>query len=104
MATDSLTQKEQYKREYDRKEVLVETRILDGKEWHDCRIINISVGGVKLRISGNFSQGGEVLVNIGHFGEFSGSIAWQNSEELGVRFTHNPAEIAEVVMGLAMYG
>ena len=96
-------QREQYQREYERKEVLVETRIFDGEEWHDCKIVNISVGGAKLSISNTFIQSGNTLVSIGGFGEFGVMIAWQNSEQLGIKFTHNPAEIAEVVMGLAMY-
>jgi len=101
---DTNLQKDQYQREYERREVLVETRIFDGDKWHECRIVNISVGGAKFSISGPFIQNGALLVSIGGFGEFSCVVAWQTSEGLGVKFTHNPAEIAEVVMGLAMYG
>jgi len=94
----------QHAREHERRTILVEARILDGEEWHDCRIVNISVGGAKLLIGRQFNHGTSVLLHIGNFGRFSGTAVWQNSEELGVKFTHDPAEIAEVVMGLAMYG
>jgi len=93
-----------YEREYERQTVLVEARIQDGQEWCDCRIVNISVGGAKLRTSRQLNTGTSVLLHIDHFGQFSGTIVWQHTDEIGVKFTHNTAEIAEVVMGLAMYG
>ncbi|MDD5286428.1 MAG: PilZ domain-containing protein [Desulfuromonadaceae bacterium] len=93
-----------YTRQYDRKEVLVEARIMDDEGWHDCLIINISVSGAKLRIGFQFSQGDTVRLQIGNFGEFGGVVTWQNSQEIGVKFIHDPSELADVVMGLAMYG
>jgi hypothetical protein len=91
-------------REHERRDVLVEARIMDGAVWHNCRIINISVGGAKLRIAGRFHQGEMVRLQIASFGVFSGVVSWQRSEEIGVKFTHDPFEMADVVMGLAMYG
>ncbi len=95
-----------YSREYERSEVLVGARIKGGEFWHDCLLINVSVSGAKLKIDSNssFSKGENVRLEIGHFGEFGGVIAWQNSQEVGVRFAHNPSELAEVVIGMAMYG
>ena len=104
MTPDQESSSTQQTREYARQTVLVEARIQDGDEWHDCRIVNISVGGAKLQISRQLTPNAAVLLHIDHFGQFSGTIVWQRTEELGVKFTHNPAEIAEVVMGLAMYG
>jgi hypothetical protein len=92
------------KRVHERRNVLVEARIMDGAAWHDCRIINISVGGAKLLIAGQFLMGDIVRLQIASFGEFSGVISWRRSEEVGVKFTNDPVEMADVVMGLAMYG
>jgi len=83
---------------------MVEARIRDHAEWHDCRIVNISAGGAKLRIERRFEQGADVQLHIGQLGQFSGTVVWQHSEELGVKFTHDPAEMADVIMGLALYG
>lgn len=91
-------------REHGRRDVLVDARILYGEGWHDCRIVNISVGGAKLLIGHRLDPGAVVLLHIGNFGQFSGTVVWQHAEELGVKFTHDPADIADVVMGLAMYG
>ena len=92
------------KREYERQTVLVGARIQDGQGWHGCQIVNISVGGAKIRISRQFSTRTAVLLHIDNFGQFSGTIVWQHAEEAGVKFNHDMAEIAEAVMGLAMYG
>jgi len=91
-------------REHERRTVTVEAQIRDHAEWHECRIVNISAGGAKLRSECRFEAGAEVQLNIGQWGQFSGTVVWQHSEELGVKFTHDPAEIADVIMGLAMYG
>lgn len=96
--------KRTYSREYERSEVLFEARIKNGGLWHDCLIINVSVKGAKLKIDSKFHQGENVRLEIGNFGEFGGVVAWQNSQEVGVRFIHNPSELADVVMGMAMYG
>jgi len=93
-----------YSREYERSEVLFEARIKCGDFWRDCLLINLSVTGTKLKINSSFSQGEKVCLEIGNFGEFGGVVAWQNSQEIGVRFFHNPSELADVVIGMAMYG
>lgn len=91
-------------REHDRRTVLVEARIMEDGEWHDCRIVNISVGGAKLLTGRQLGQGTAVRLHIGHFGQFGATVAWQHGGEIGVRFTHDPVEMADLVMGLAVYG
>lgn len=74
-------------------------------QWHECRIRNISAGGAKLQSdSVSLEQGMEILLEIGNFGQFGGTVTWQSGEELGIKFTHDPAEMSEVAMGLALYG
>jgi hypothetical protein len=89
---------------YERKTVRMVARILDGGQWYDCQIMNISVGGAKVRFDRRFGQGASVRLEIGSLGQYGATVAWQSSEELGVRFNHDPLEMADVVMGLAMYG
>lgn len=91
-------------RAYERRTVLVAARIHDGEEWHECRIVNISLGGAKLRTGRRIDPGATVLLDIERFGRFSGTVVWRHSEELGITFTHNPDEVADMVMGLAIYG
>lgn len=91
-------------RAHARRTVLVAGRILEGEEWRPCEIINVSAGGAKIRIDHQVSPGTVVRLEIGPFGHFNGTIAWQQGEEVGLKFSHDPAEMAEVVIGLAMYG
>ena len=93
-----------YTREYERREILTKGKIKNGQCWHDCLIINLSVRGAKIRIDSAFQQGGDVLLQIGNFGEFDGVVAWHNAQDIGITFTNDPAEMADVVMGLATYG
>ncbi len=93
-----------YVREYERTEVLVKARIMDGGHWLDCTIVNISASGAKLRSSSNYYQGETVRLRIGNFGEFGGVVSWHNSQNVGIKFTHDPLEMADVLMGLAVYG
>ena len=92
------------RRGHERRDILSRTKILDCQQWHDCPIINISICGSKIRIDSDFRQGGEVRLQIGNFGDFGGVIAWHNAREIGITFTDDPLEMADVVMGLAMYG
>jgi len=92
------------KRAHDRRTILVEARIMAYGKWHDCRILNISAGGAKLQLGIQILQDSVVQLEIGSFGQFGGTVVWQNGEDLGIKFTHSPAEMTEVVMGIAIYG
>ncbi|MBI4679092.1 MAG: PilZ domain-containing protein [Elusimicrobia bacterium] len=72
--------------------------------WHRCRILNISPGGAKVAIDLALSRGDPVRLDIPRFGRFGGEVVWRSDGEAGLRFTHDPAEMTEVVMGLAVYG
>lgn len=94
----------EYKRKDTRESILTEAKIMVDGDWHNCRILNISTGGAKLQIDRRISHGMAVSLQIGKFGQFSAIIAWQQSGEVGVKFTHDALEIAGVIMGLASYG
>jgi len=93
------------RRNYERRTVLVEARLMEGGQWRECRILNISAGGAKLLAAPSINgEGMPALLEIGSFGQFGCAVVRQNGEEVAVKFTHDPAEMQEVVMGLAMYG
>lgn len=94
----------EYKRKDTRETILSKAKILVDGDWHDCRILNISTGGAKLQIGHHISHGIAVALQIGDFGQFGATVAWQQSGEVGVKFTHDAIEIAGVIMGLASYG
>jgi len=72
--------------------------------WTDCEVVNISAGGARLRVREAYSQGQELCLEIGSCGPFPGVAVWVRGEELGVKFSRDPAETAEALIGLATYG
>jgi hypothetical protein len=92
------------RREHERRTLSVEAQIMDGRQWSDCRIANFSAGGAKLEVNRQMEPGTVVWLEIGKFGQFRATVVWQHGKETGVRFAHDPAEMAEVVIGLATYG
>ncbi|MDO8464840.1 MAG: PilZ domain-containing protein [Gallionella sp.] len=94
----------EYKRKDTRESILTQARIMVGGDWHNCRILNISTGGAKLQIDRHINHGTPVSLQIGEFGQFNVTVAWQQSTEVGVKFTHDALEMAAVIMGLASYG
>lgn len=94
----------EYQRKYTRETLSTDARIQADGDWHNCRILNISVGGAKLQTDHAVSHGIAVLLQIGQFGQFCATVAWQRNGELGVKFTHDAIEMESVIMGLASYG
>lgn len=94
----------EYKRKYTRETILIKSEILVDGDCYNCKILNISTGGAKLQTDRHINQGIAVFLQIGKFGRFSATIAWQNNGELGVKFTHDELEITNLLMGLASYG
>lgn len=103
MKNDNMNDPE-YRREHARHAVSLEAKILEGVKWHDCQIINISASGAKVLITKPVPIGDMVMLEIGSFGRFSGNIVWQNSKELGLKFTQDPDLINDLIIGIAMYG
>jgi len=94
----------QHQRNYPREAVRAGAKIMLAGHWHECTIVNISPKGAKLNIDLQISRGVEVLVKIGNFGEYRATVAWHQGAEVGVEFGHDPAEMTDVMMGLASYG
>jgi hypothetical protein len=93
-----------YKRKHSRESILIKSEIMVDGDWHDCKILNISTGGAKLQAGKHIGHGIEIFLQIGKFGRISATVAWQNGGELGVKFTRDELEVAELLMGLASYG
>ena len=94
----------EYQRKDTRETILTQARIMADGDWHNCRILNISTGGAKLQIDRRISHGTPISLQIGEFGQFGATVAWQQDTEVGVKFTHDALEMAAVIMGLASYG
>ncbi len=87
-----------------RAEVLVGARLLCEGVWRPCEVVNISVGGAKLRVQESYSPGQELRLDIELCGQFDGVAAWVRGGELGLRCTGDTSAMAEALIALATYG
>ena len=92
------------RRQHERWSKANDGRIRLNDQWHPCRTINVSVGGAQLWVEHEMTLGSDALLEIGNFGQFRVNVAWRRGNDVGVKFAHDPAEMADVVMGLATYG
>ncbi len=84
-------------RRYPRTSVLWSGRLLCEGEATDCRILNISLQGAMIRPENPFKGGPEVILHTDRFGQFAGSIVWQEVEQLGIEFLEEPEHIVRVL-------
>ena len=84
--------------------VLVAGRLLNEGVWEACEVINVSVGGAKLRVWGIFCACQVLSLEIKACGQFPGVVAWVRGDEVGLSFTCDPAETAEALIALATHG
>jgi len=76
---------------------LVPGKLVSGDEEVDCEVLNVSVGGAKLRIAEPIETNSHVRLKIGRVGEFNGRVAWRNGATLGVEFQDELTEWARIV-------
>lgn len=80
-----------------RHSTLVSGTLVSGDEEVDCDVLNVSVGGAKIRIRQPVETNSHVRVKIGRLGEFTGRVAWRNGTTLGVEFQDELTEMARIV-------
>ncbi len=85
------------RRRHPRNSVLWSGRLLCEGEATDCRILNISLQGAMIRPEKPFKGGPEVILHTDRFGQFAGSIVWQEVEQLGIEFLEEPEHIVRVL-------
>ena len=54
----------------------------------DCKAVDVSNGGVKIRIDEPLAIDSGVVLKIGPVGSFPGEVRWQDENFAGIRFLH----------------
>lgn len=103
-STDDSELKTESRRQHPRKKVFLRAELRSGNDAAPCDILNLSAGGARISSTLKVSAGSRVILNLEPFGELPGEIVWQNGEEMGINFQKDPAQIAEIVLGIALYG
>jgi len=94
-------------RQHARGAVLMGGRLLSDGQWRPCQVVNVSAGGARLKVEGTYPPGRELVLELAACGRYPGVAVWARGEEMGLKFTCGPAELAELVealIGLATYG
>ena len=89
------------KRSYPREPARAKARLLVDDQWHDCVITNISSTGGRLYLRMSVATGKAVRIEVAEFGQYDATVVWCDGDETGLKFEHEPAEIAGMLTALA---
>ena len=92
------------KRASERKEVKQSTSILLEGKVIDGQVIDISAHGAKVHTENPIEPKSQVVLSIARFGDYKGEIVWCRNSDVGLKFTDDPAVIAELAYAMAIYG
>lgn len=88
-------------REATRVQVLWSGKLRSRETSSDCRIVNVSLGGVKAHVSSPSDIVSPVTLVIDRFGEFNCEIVWRKGDFLGLKFLDDRQTI-EATIGQAV--
>lgn len=84
-------------RKFPRRLVLLSGAVYVENRAVDCRILDISVGGARLKTERKFDHDARFPLMIYRFGEFPVEVAWEEDTELGIAFVDDPDEIQRII-------
>jgi hypothetical protein len=86
------------RRRHKRKTVLWSARVESRQGPSDCVILDLSLGGAKIRASGTPVPARQIVtLVIDRFGALRAEVVWSRMGHMGLRFTDAPDHIAHVV-------
>ena len=85
------------RRRHKRKPVLWAARVETRSGATDCIILDLSLGGAKLRGTAPVAANQEVMLVIDRFGAVRAEVVWARSGHMGLRFTDKPEQIAHIL-------
>ncbi|HEY0666403.1 MAG TPA: PilZ domain-containing protein [Gallionella sp.] len=86
---------------YPREPVRTKSKLKVDDQWHDCVVTNISAVGVRLYMRMSVAIGKAVRIQIDELGPYDATVVWCEGDETGLRFDHDPEEIAGLMVALA---
>ena len=84
-------------RKYPRRLVLLSGAVYVDNRAVDCRVLDISVGGARVRTERAFNHDRRFPLVIHRFGEFPVEVAWEEETDLGIAFVDDPDEIQRII-------
>jgi len=84
-------------RNFPREAVRAKAKLLVDGQWHDCMATNISAVGVRLYLRKSVAIDKAVRIQITELGPYDATVVWCEGDETGLRFEHDPTEIAALL-------
>jgi hypothetical protein len=84
-------------RRYPRRMVLLSGALYVDNRPVECRVLDVSAGGARLRVDQDFEHESRMPLMIYRFGEFPTEVVWQQDTDLGVTFIEDPDEIERII-------
>lgn len=85
------------RRQHKRKPVLWAARVESHEGTCDCIILDLSLGGAKVRAGAKVAANQVVTLVIDRFGALRAEVVWSRSSRLGLRFVDAPDHIAHIL-------
>lgn len=85
------------RQKHPRHQTLCSGRFCVGEQEVDCQVLDISVGGARVRLSQPVEPETLIQLKIDRIGEFAGRVAWRNGTTLGIEFHEELSEVARIV-------
>lgn len=87
---------EKESRRFTRTRVLWSGRLHASGRAADCRVLNISAFGARVRLVEPTVIDSRVTLRIERFGEFPSDVVWKDGEFLGISFRDDPEDIVQI--------
>ena len=84
-------------RKYPRRLVLLSGAVYMDNRPIECRVLDISSGGARIRVDEPFEHDDTFPLMIYRFGEFPTEVAWEKDTDIGVVFIDDPAQIERLI-------
>ncbi len=86
--------------EHPRRSVYVTARVTSKDRTEDCEILNVSVGGAKIRVAEDSEISGIVALAVGTQGTFPAKVAWRKGTLVGLEFMGDSVDSSRLVWDL----
>jgi PilZ domain len=80
-----------------RKNVLWAGQIGANARQLDCTILDVSLGGARIRVNEEVPSRGPLTIACDRFGTFHAEVSWEAAGMAGLRFLESQARIAETI-------
>jgi hypothetical protein len=86
-------------RAHERKRLLWDATLQqDGRTW-ECKAVDVSPDGVKIRIDERLTINSQVMLTIDRLGDFPGELRWQDEDFAGIRFLEDAGVVQARLRG-----